>query len=158
MKIFISHQRKDAALALLISQRLATVHRVESYLDVVDDRLSLRGEDLANYIRAQMGRCTQLLAVVSEATKASQWVPWEIGVASEKEFPLATYCDSIGLVPEFLRAWPILSSDNAIDQYVVASRLAERTLMEATANRSVDRPRAASQAVFYRELRSRLNQ
>jgi hypothetical protein len=91
IKVFISHQRVDALQAKAIADRLRDRHQIASYLDVMDPVIDKTGEDLTQYVRAQLGTCTQLLAVVSPATKESWWVPWEIGVASEKDYILATY-------------------------------------------------------------------
>src|SRR5690606_17196219 len=108
MKVFISHKREDASAAQRIASHLRSYHSIDSYLDVIDPYVDARVEFLADHIRTEMGRCTQLLAVVSRATAASQWVPWEIGVATEKDFPLATYSVEGLAPPEFLRKWPYL--------------------------------------------------
>lgn len=109
IKVFLSHQSSDSATAAHIAQRLRIHHSIDSYLDVIDPFMGRRGEDLAAHIQAEMSKCTQLLAVVSEATKNSQWVPWEIGVATEKSYPLATYLADYAAAPEFLRKWPLSS-------------------------------------------------
>src|SRR6478735_11948042 len=121
IKVFLSHQSADATTARYVARRLKDRHGIDSYLDVIDPYIGRPGEDLAAHIRAQMGRCTQLLAVVSESTKASQWVPWEIGVATEKDHPLATFSAGGALPPEFLRKWPYLRTDFDLDQYALAS-------------------------------------
>ena len=77
IKVFISHQSADATTARLLASRLKVHHSIDSYLDVIDPYINRSGEDLAAHIQEEMGKCTQLLAVVSEATKASQWVPWK---------------------------------------------------------------------------------
>ncbi|NKJ71811.1 TIR domain-containing protein [Rhizobium leguminosarum bv. viciae] len=107
IKVFISHQQYDSGLAAILASRLRQAHGIDCYLDVIDQD-TRKGEDLADHLRAEIGKCTQLLAVVSEKTKTSSWVPWEIGVATEKNFPLATYTGDNALPPEFLRKWPYL--------------------------------------------------
>lgn len=158
MKIFISHQRADSALALRISNRLRDVHRIASYLDVIDPEATDKGDTLADLIRARLGTCTQLLAVVSEATRASWWVPWEIGVASEKEYPLATFSGGGVKPPEYLQKWPYLRTDAELDLYATASkaRSTEFAAMETYLNESVARERSTKQ--FYRTLRASLGQ
>ena len=158
MKVFISHHSSDSAIAAKISARLLSQHRVLSYLDVVDPHIGRNGEDLADHIRSQMGSCDHLIAVVSFNTRASQWVPWEIGVATEKEFPLATYSEMISDMPEFLVAWPRLRSMTDLDTYVAASQAGQRTY---TAKRSMFTETAAHRAgtrAFYTEIRRRLGQ
>jgi hypothetical protein len=150
IKVFISHQQSDSARATLIAKRLRSLHQIESYLDVIDPAIAKSGEALTEYVRLQLGRCTQLLAVVSAATKASWWVPWEIGVATEKDFPLATFGGDTTL-PEYLHKWPVLKSDRDLDSYAAASKAAERqfaskrVLVEAAvAQRSAARRRSST--------------
>jgi hypothetical protein len=88
VKVFVSHQKADSEIALAVAARLRVHHQIDSYLDVIDTNLALSGESLGEYLRAEMGKCTQLIAVVSASTKISWWVPWEIGIATEKNFPL----------------------------------------------------------------------
>jgi MTH538 TIR-like domain (DUF1863) len=84
--------------------------------------LEKSGPDLADYIRAEMEKCTQLLAVISAKTRESQWVPWEIGVATEKERPLASFVNPHATIPEFLRKWPYLQSLPDVDRYAAVSK------------------------------------
>ena len=86
------------------------------YLDVIDAQLQKSGPDLADYIRAQLDQCTQLLAVISARTRASWWVPWEIGVATEKERFLASFVYGTATVPEFLLKWPYLRTSADLDK------------------------------------------
>lgn len=65
---------------------------------------------MADYIRGEMEKCTQLLAIISIRTSESPWVPWEIGVATEKERPLASFVSPPAAVPDFLRKWPYLQT------------------------------------------------
>lgn len=157
MKVFISHQSADSSAALRIQQRLL-YHDIPSYLDVIDPYINRRGEDLAAHIRRQMASCTQLLAVISEATQASQWVPWEIGVATEKDFPLATYSGASTLPPEFLRKWPYLRTDLDIDRYAAASKAASRTFFQKRTTLSESIARSSSTQDFYSVLRGSLGQ
>lgn len=156
IKVFISHQRADAEKAREISLRLQEHHQISSYLDVIDTKLGYAGEDLAEYIRTQMGTCNQLLAVVSHSTKASQWVPWEIGVATEKSFPLATFANTLEAVPEFVANWPVLRSMNAVDAYAVASKSAANSFSTKRSYLNEDNARKTSTKEFYTMLRARL--
>jgi hypothetical protein len=157
MKVFISHKSVDAALATRVADRLLLVHQIQSYLDVVDPALDRKGEDLASYLRDRMGTCTQLLAVVSRSTETSQWVPWEIGVATEKDFPLATYSDGTR-PPEFLAKWPYMTNFAQLDIYAQVSK-ASNSLYE-TRRFTTTAGTARSDAVksFYSTIRSRLGQ
>lgn len=155
--VFISHQKADTALSERIVHRLKTLHGIDCYLDTIDRSLS-RGEDLAAHIRARMEECTQLLAVVSPATGNSQWVPWEIGVATEKNYPLATFSGAGVPPPEFLRRWPYMVTDLQLDEYAVISKATERrfTVNKSLLTESVARRTAVSG--FYADLRRALRQ
>lgn len=157
IKVFISHQRADAVSAAAIAHRLRTHHSIESYLDVIDPYLS-KGEDLAAHIQTEMGKCTQLLAVVSENTRLSAWVPWEIGVATEKDFPLATYLDGSARPPEFLEKWPYLRSHIDLDTYAQVSKVTEQTFTRKRAFESVETARSRSTRDFFTDIRKKLGQ
>lgn len=99
IRVFVSHQEQDSMTASLVSVSLL-INDLKSYLDVVDDALTKDGPELADHIRSRMNDCDQLMAVVSKNTKSSWWVPWEIGVASEKNFRIATYtAESLNYLP-----------------------------------------------------------
>jgi len=159
IRVFISHQQADSLLAAQISQHLKFHHKISSYLDVIDPTI-IRGEDLADHIRRHMSDCTQLIAVVSKATCASQWVPWEIGIATEKDYPLATYSGSGANPPEFLQKWPYLRNFEDLDNYASVSKAAEKTLKErqSMATESVQASTTISTRQFYSQLRSKLGQ
>ncbi|WP_313008953.1 toll/interleukin-1 receptor domain-containing protein [Brevundimonas vesicularis] len=159
MKIFISHQKVDALVAAQVARRLLAVHGITSYLDVIDPYVNDSAENLAEHIRSEMGKCTQLLAVVSHATLASQWVPWEIGVATEKNFPLATYTGTYTPPPEFLRKWPYLKNDSDLDAYARAS-FGARNFRESYKKYSADSAAGgrAATSYFFTELRRNIGQ
>lgn len=159
IKVFLSHQSADATTAAYVARRLKDRHGIDSYLDVIDPYIGRNGEDLAAHIRSQMGRCTQLMAVISEATKVSQWVPWEIGVATEKDHPLATFSAGGALPPEFLRKWPYLRTDSDLDQYALASKTARSTFVrKRSANLTEAAAQGSATGEFYSLLRRGLNQ
>lgn len=135
IKIFLSHKNEDTEVAGAIAFRLRHQHQIDVYLDVIDSKLDKNGPDLADYIRAEMEKCTQLLAVISSKTRESQWVPWEIGVATEKERPLASFINPPAAVPEFLDKWPYLQSLQDVDRYAAVSK-STRILQENTQRRT----------------------
>lgn len=156
--VFIAHKNEDTVLAGQVAFRLQRFHQVGVYIDVIDPHSGKAGEELGDYLRGVMSDCTQLLAVVSEKTKESWWVPWEIGVATEKSYPVATYSPSGAAIPLYLKKWPYLRSLNELDIYAEVSKIADRVyqdkrrFMEKTAAR-----RTASQD-FYTRIRARLGQ
>lgn len=145
-------------LATNIAARLSQRHGIASYLDVVDLEAHKAGDALGEYVRMQMSACTQLLAVVSEATKSSWWVPWEIGVATEKDFPLATFAGGRAILPEYLRRWPYLQSDADIDRYAEASKAANQSRLVKSHTADAASARRTSTQQFFRTLRGSLGQ
>ena len=159
LRVFVSHKREDEAIAVMVANRLAA-QRVAPYLDTLDPVIVAKtGDELVEHLRAAMSLCTHLMAVVSENTKKSWWVPWEIGVATEKDFPLSTYAGGDCELPDYLRKWPYLRRVADIDAWVEASRKAnanvasQRYLKEQA---SVVQGRAAKE--FYKEVRRALRQ
>lgn len=158
IKVFISHQQADTSLAARLSERLLYRHSIASYLDVADREIASHGEDLAEHVKTQLGKCTQLLAVVSEQTKTSWWVPWEIGIATEKTYPLATYAGANAILPDYLRKWPYLRSESDLDYYADALKAATEVFWIEKRSYTDLAARARSTAAFYRILRSNLRQ
>jgi hypothetical protein len=158
MKVFISHQRADSTLALGIAGRLRIYHAIESYLDVIDPNVASTGDELADHVKSELGKCTQLLAVVSEATRTSWWVPWEIGIATEKEFPLATFAGGSAAVPEYLKKWPYLRTEADLDRYAEASKSAARDFASKLSYLTESVARERSTKGFFRVLRASLDQ
>lgn len=158
VKVFLSHQSADSLLARRIERRLREHHGIDAYLDVIDPYVSGRGQDLALHIQTEMDKCTQLLAIVSDTTRYSQWVPWEIGVATEKDYPLATFSTGTSLPPEFLRKWPYLQSDTDLDAYARRSKSAERSFEEKRRTVTAGVARIRSTSEFFTGLRTYLGQ
>ena len=126
-KVFISHKNTDSDLATKVAYRVRR-NGLEVYLDKIDDALVKDGPDLADHLLRQMSECQQLIAVVSSQTKDSWWVPWEIGVGSEKGFRMASYSESYVNLPSYLEKWPALHSDRDIDLYCEYSKRTETAL------------------------------
>lgn len=159
-KVFISHKNTDAALAEIVALRVRA-NGLETYLDTIDDALVKDGPDLADLLLARMGQCHQLIAVVSDQTKDSWWVPWEIGVGAEKSFRMASYSRSYVSLPSYLKKWPELHSEQDIDLYCKFSKAAEaeislsmRNVITETARTRITKNGAQD---FHRSLMSRLS-
>jgi hypothetical protein len=158
MKVFISHQQQDSLLAGTIARRLKDGHGIDSYLDLIDPNSSQTGNALGEYLRVQIASCTQLLAVVSSNTKGSWWVPWEIGIATEKDYPLATYAGESTSLPEYLKKWPYLTSSHDLDAYARVSLNAARTLRLRKGITTDSAAQRTATSEFFRDLRAALGQ
>lgn len=156
MKVFISHKREDERYALLIKCAFDVLH-VDAYLDVLDTSISEGGEALTDHIKDQLNGCTDIIVVMSEATKYSWWVPFEIGMAAQIDMPTATYLTSSVVLPDYLAYWPRLQSVSDVATYVsvrreVADRIQKR--YPYTYSQSVHRP--IETAWFYDEVKRKL--
>lgn len=87
-RLFISHQRADEQLALTV-RSLAKAAGFEVWLDVLDPALlDLAGQPLssdqyavalASIIEIALLNSTHVIAIVTEASAASRWIPYEYG-------------------------------------------------------------------------------
>ena len=118
MKVFISHKQEDSLNAKRVQEAFAALG-VSSYLDVLDDTLVNSGESLTDHIKKQLNTCTDIIVVMSEATRYSWWVPFEIGMAAQLDMPTATFLTSYTKLPEYLEDWPRLKSTTDIATYVL---------------------------------------
>ena len=109
MNVFISHQQKDSVLAKIIYNELRRKN-VDAYLDVLDNLHEKNGEYLTNHLKEIMASSSDILVVMTENTKDSWWVPFEIGMAAERNLRTVTFLNSYLMLPEYLDYWPRLSS------------------------------------------------
>lgn len=121
MKVFISHKREDAKYAECIEKQLR-VHNVETYLDILDPIVFNDGKSLTEHIKKSLNSCTDILVVMSSATKYSQWVPFEIGMAAQVALPTVTYLAESVQLPDYLTYWPCLRELADIGKYVAVRR------------------------------------
>ena len=119
MKIFISHKQEDALMANQMASELSTIH-VDYYLDLLDPSVAQSGRELTNHIRKNLNNCTDIIVVMSEITRYSQWVPFEVGMAAQLDMPTATFLKDSVLLPDFLQYWPRLKKPADILKYVTA--------------------------------------
>lgn len=157
MKVFVSHKKEDQYIAGAVAERLSR-NGAQVYLDVIDPDAHKAGDDLADYIRAALSTCTDLMAVVSTKTKESWWVPWEIGVASEKEYPLSTFAGENCELPLYLKKWPYLRSLADIDTYVRVSKVARSNITTRYGYKTASQIQPLFVKEFYTTLRAVLGQ
>lgn len=159
IKIFISHKFEDREIAVMIQKTLKN-EGVEVYLDTLDDEVSENGEKLTKHIRQKLTECTDVIVLLSSRTKESWWVPFEIGMATEKDMPIANYLVSAEKLPEYLEFWPRLKNQHDVKKYVEVKREVrfavrrEKMLNEGYYQR-VDNGISETQR-FYEELKKKL--
>ncbi len=117
MRIFISHKKEDESVARRVMKVFESVG-VDAYLDVLDNMLTNNGEELTKHIRQKLRECSEIIVILSSNTKHSWWVPFEIGMATEKEMSIVNYLVSDEILPEYLSYWPRLKCDQDVLKYV----------------------------------------
>lgn len=117
MKVFISHQKKDSEIASQIYSRLR-MYNIDAYLDTFDESLTANSKALTEHLKEIVRRSSDILVVMSENTKSSWWVPFEIGIAANQDLPTVTYLQNNVTLPEYLDYWPRLKSIEDIAKYV----------------------------------------
>ena len=121
MKFFISHKQEDASTAILIAEEL-THMGISAYLDVLDNTVTRSGKEMTEHIKNKLNDCTDIIVVMSRFTLSSQWVPFEVGIAAQRDLPTATFLRAEVPLPEFLEYWPRLKYSSDIKKYVEAKQ------------------------------------
>lgn len=116
MPVFLSHKREDTEVAVRIGRYL-TSNGVVCYIDVLDPTLKTT-DDITDTIISRLKMCSHMMAVVSQYTERSWWVPFETGVATETEKRISSYDVGATNLPEFLSKWPILKSQRDLDLFI----------------------------------------
>lgn len=158
MKVFISHKREDANEAERVAS-LLRVHDVETYLDILDPVVFNDGKSLTEHIKKSLNSCTDILVVMSSATKYSQWVPFEIGMAAQVDLPTVTYLAERVQLPDYLTYWPCLRELADISKYVAVRRSTAREIQQYYQGRYVvatAEKKAHETRLFYQNLKNTL--
>jgi len=116
MPVFLSHKLEDTTQTIRIKTFLEG-EGINCYVDTLDPATKST-DDLTKLIMDRVKACTHLMAVVSNYTTQSWWVPFEIGVGSELQRRITSYKLSTVDLPEFLKKWPILASTRDLESFV----------------------------------------
>lgn len=156
MKIFISHKQQDENYAKEVKQTLTTCG-VEAYLDLLDDTISGDGKKLTQHIRSKLRECSDVIVILSDKTRASWWVPFEIGMASEKDMPIANYLVSYIALPEYLEYWPRLKNQSDVKKYVeIRNKVSAEFIKSRNLHESASVSGETETQVFYQQLKKSL--
>lgn len=155
MKIFISHKKEDAIQALQI-QNVLRYYGVQTYLDILDDSIKGGGKSLTDHIKEQLNSCTDIIVVMSEQTKLSWWVPFEIGMSAQVDMPTATFLSDNISLPSYLSYWPRLKNPNDVATYVKVRKKVEAESQHVLEHFSLAERRKIETASFYDALKQEL--
>ena len=159
MPVFISYRHIDRPFAIDINNRLMQAN-IKTYLDVLDPE-SQTTDDITGVITRNITECTHLLAVVSERTANSWWVPFEIGEATISNRRICSFKTGPAELPEYLDKWPKMTSAKDIDFFIEAYRSEgtvkrSMTLDSVTGNQSMRSANKANAEMFHAALKSRI--
>jgi len=114
--VFISHKKEDESTAKAIGDYLMNQVGVDIYLDLYDmelkEAVSVENDKkIVASIKKGISTSTHLLCLVSDKTRLSWWVPYEVGVAGEQGKDIATLkLKGIDDIPSFLKIEQVLKN------------------------------------------------
>ena len=156
--VFVSHKSDDKDEAEEVATCIVSCG-LTVWLDTIDIRGVIDDKGMVRRIEAAISRASSLIAVITHVTNESWWVPFEIGLAYEKEKQLASYCENCSRIdfPSFLWSWPLVRNHDDLHkwcQYIKATKaIHSRTLIEAAKAR-VDSKQNYRKSLF--EIRNAL--
>jgi phosphoenolpyruvate carboxylase len=134
MPVFISHRSADDKIANEVYRRLKYRHNIECWIDDIDPQIanSRNSSKITSLILDRLDSCTNLLAIVTDNTKESWWVPFEIGVARRAPRAITTFTNLFSCqLPEYLNEWPVLKGNNAVDTFAKYYKQQKQMIKEA---------------------------
>lgn len=155
MKVFISHKNVDSAHAIALQAAFAR-NKVDTYLDVLDSSINGGGRELTEHIKQNLNSCSDILVVMSQATKDSWWVPFEIGMSAQVDMPTASFLKSDVVLPSYLSYWPRLKTTADVDKYVAVRKRVEQQMKQRYDSYTQANRRAAETRAFYEALKIEL--
>ena len=155
MKVFISHKQEDSALAISVKNAF-TQYGITSYLDLLDSKISGGGKELTEHIKENLNSCTDIIVVMSEETKKSWWVPFEIGMAAQVDMPTVSFLKSEVELPDYLSYWPRLKTVSDIGKYITIRKITEMTFQDRYIYHSDEFKQALKTQAFYDALKREL--
>lgn len=92
--VFLSHSSKDIDKLEYVIRFLESFG-VKVYIDKTDEKLPrITSTETAKILKENIKRCKKFIVLVSENSKDSRWIPWEVGIAD-----IAKTTDNIALLP-----------------------------------------------------------
>ncbi|WP_192559515.1 toll/interleukin-1 receptor domain-containing protein [Pseudomonas allokribbensis] len=159
MPVFISYRHTDRDQAIEINSRLKKAN-INTYLDVLDAE-SQSTEDITAVITRNITQCTHLLAVVSERTALSWWVPFEIGEATISNRRICSFKTGGTELPEYLEKWPKMTKATDIDLFIESYKselISERSisLESIVGSESLHKINKSNADKFHSELKTKI--
>lgn len=158
MPVFISYRHTDRAQAMAINARLKLAN-ITTYLDVLDAQ-SQTTEDITGVITRNIIECTHLLAVVSEQTALSWWVPFEIGEATITDRRICSFKTGDSELPLYLDKWPKMTKSSDLELFIESynsETTSRRTMaLGSVSNESMRSANRKNAEHFHTELKNKI--
>lgn len=123
--VFISHKKEDQHIAVELGKFMSEQLNVDIYLDIFDPELkeAVSVENDAKIVESITNglKLSQiLLCVISDKTRLSWWVPYEIGVADNSGITIASIrTKEIDDFPSFLKTKRTLNNLNELIEFIL---------------------------------------
>lgn len=121
--IFLSHKSDDKAAVQNIAEYIQVEKKIDVYFDINDAALQKAVKDddhtlITKFIEVGIQSSTHLMTFISEKTKNSWWVPYEVGFAKRSNKNLSTLELKDAYAPPFLKITRILKNTKDLDEYL----------------------------------------
>ena len=123
--VFLSHKKEDQHIAIELGNFLMNQLGVDIYLDVFDSELSeaistANDSKIVSSITHGLKISHILLCIVSDKTRLSWWVPYEIGVADCSDIKVVSLrTKQIDDFPSFLKTKETVNSLATLVEYIL---------------------------------------
>lgn len=132
-RLFISHKREDRERALRVAE-IAKEEEFDFWLDVLDPLLQAATPAhptiIAVLIEIALLNCSHVLAVMTPATSASTWVPYEYGRVKEDSVHTSLAAcwrhPKVRTLPEYLHLGEIARSESELRSWLRRERASWR--------------------------------
>lgn len=118
--VFISHQRKDKAVAKAIADYIEKAG-IDVYFDEYDTSINIYDPySVVAAIKKGIQKSTHMLCILSNNAMESKWMPWEIGYGYDRTqlYGLTVKELSESRLPEDLQIVPILRGTKSLNEFL----------------------------------------
>ena len=123
--VFISYKKEDQNIAILLGEFLTTKLNVDIYLDIFDVSLQEavsvdNDKKIVESIKEGLSCSNILLCIISDNTKLSWWVPYEIGLADNIGLQIASIkTKAIDDFPSFLKTQKTINDFSELVKFIL---------------------------------------
>lgn len=126
--VFLSHKKEDQEIAKELGEFLEKKLDVDIYLDIYDpvlqEAVSVDNDaKIVDSVKTGLEKSDILLCIVSDKTKLSWWVPYEVGIADHSGLKIASIrTKNINDFPSFLKTKATISKLSELVRFIGKNR------------------------------------